>query len=66
MTKKAQEAYIRGFCKVAEAYGVDPEQLMKVAALPEKYLAKNVLGNAIRASRVPAEAAATKMIFGGK
>ena len=31
MTKKAQEAYIRGFRKVAEANGVDPQELMKVA-----------------------------------
>lgn len=25
------DAYIQGFCKTAEAYGVDPEQLVKVA-----------------------------------
>lgn len=29
MTQK--EAYIEGFCKAAEAHGVDPEQLVKVA-----------------------------------
>lgn len=29
MTQK--EAYIEGFCKAAEAYGVDPQELMKVA-----------------------------------
>jgi len=26
-----QEAYIEGFCKTAEAHGVDPQELMKVA-----------------------------------
>lgn len=27
----AQEAYVAGFCKTAEAAGVDPEQLVKIA-----------------------------------
>jgi hypothetical protein len=37
MTKQAQEvqkAYLRGFCKVANAYGVDPEALLKYAQAP--------------------------------
>lgn len=37
MTKQAQEvqkAYLRGFCKVANAYGVDPEKLLKYAQAP--------------------------------
>ena len=30
------DAYIQGFCKTAEAYGVDPEQLIKYAADPTR------------------------------
>lgn len=33
MTKKAQEAYARGFCKVAEANGVNSESLYKYAVM---------------------------------
>ena len=58
MTKKAQEAYIRGFCKAADAYGKDPRELIKVARLAEKYLVKNIIGNTMRASRVSPEVAA--------
>lgn len=37
MTQK--EAYIEGFCKAAEAYGVDPRQLIKVAVPLKQLLA---------------------------
>ena len=30
------KAYIDGFCKTAEAYGVDPEALLKVASMNKK------------------------------
>ena len=36
------EAYIEGFCKTAEEYGVDPEALMKEAGIPQAYLPKNI------------------------
>lgn len=36
MTQK--EAYIEGFCKTAEAYGVDPRQLMKEAGLASEFM----------------------------
>lgn len=31
MIKHYQKPYLEGFCKTAEAYGVDPQELMKVA-----------------------------------
>ena len=36
------KAYIEGFCKTAEEYGVDPEALMKEAGIPQAYLPKNI------------------------
>lgn len=32
------QAYIEGFCKAAEAHGVDPEQLMKAAGLAREFM----------------------------
>ena len=58
MTNKVQEAYFRGFCKTAEANGVDPQALMKFATVPFKYLPKNLLSNAVRASSVAPQFAA--------
>lgn len=44
MTKKAQEAYAKGFCKVAEAYGVNPEQLYKYAKKKEESNKGKIIG----------------------
>jgi hypothetical protein len=45
------QAYIEGFCKAAEAYGVDPQKLMKAAALPTAFLPKHLLSTVIGAGR---------------
>lgn len=53
MTKRAEyraqmqpsEAYIAGFCKAAEAYGVDPEELLKEAQWL-KSIGKGIVGGA--------------------
>lgn len=56
-----QEAYIQGFCKAAEAHGVDPQELMKVAALPIEKLVSPVLGwlGGMRGARMAARAGAS-------
>lgn len=56
------QAYIEGFCKAAEAYGVDPEQLVKVAKTIKEASAKTIRVGAKKLD----PSAISKYILGGK
>lgn len=50
-------AYIQGFCKTAEAYGADPNILVKLAAIPFFARPKNLIWSVVRSlPQAPAEA----------